>query len=619
MIKKYSLCTLAVCSALSGLSAYAADDNYQLEQVLMMSRHNLRAPLADNGSVLAQSTKKKWPQWDVPGGQLTTKGGVLEVYMGRYTREWLAQQGLIKDNECPGSDEVYAYANSLQRTVATAQFFITGAFPGCDVPVSHQDEMGTMDPVFNPVITDGSEAFNKQALTAMNSTAEKLTLKPAFQRLEKIIDYKNSPACDGKKQCDLSSNNQNKFFAENGKEPTVSGPLKIGNSLVDAFTLQYYEGMPADQVAWGQIKTPEQWQELSAIKNAYQNTLFTSPEVARDVAAPLVDYIRSMLVDEDKASAPKVTLMVGHDSNIASLLTALDFKAYTLPDQNEQTPIGGMIQFQRWHDKKNNQELVKVEYVYQSSEQLRNATPLSLDTPPKRVTLQMNGCQTDANGFCPWDQFTQVLNKAIAGTPMAAAQATANSDKAAADKAAADKAAQAKASADKAAADKAAADKAAADKGKADKAKASADKAAADKAAADKAAADKERAEKAKAVADKAADKAKAEKAKAAADKAAKDKAATDKSANNAADKAATEKSANNAAGKAATEKSANNAADKAATDKSANNATDKAATDQPADSAAADKSAAEAEQGTDKSNKEKQPEPAQQANQPSS
>jgi glucose-1-phosphatase len=522
MIKKFSLCALAVCSALTGISAYAADDDYQLEQVLMMSRHNLRAPLADNGSVLAQSTKKAWPKWDVPGGQLTTKGGVLEVYMGRYTREWLAQQGLIADGECPASDDVYAYANSLQRTVATAQFFITGAFPGCDIQVSHQDEMGAMDPVFNPVITDSSEGFNKQALTGMNSAGEKLALKPAFQRLEKIIDYKSSAACDGKKQCDLSSDNQNKFTAENGKEPNVSGPLKVGNSLVDAFTLQYYEGMPLDQVAWGQIKTPEQWKELSAIKNGYQDTLFTTPEVARDVAAPLVDYIRSMLVDEDKASAPKVTLMVGHDSNIASLLTALDFKAYTLPEQNERTPIGGMIQFQRWHDKKNNRELVKVEYVYQSTDQLRNATPLSLDTPPKRVTLQMNGCQTDANGFCPWDQFTQVLNKAIEGTPMAAsapqpapaapaaeapAAPTAAKDpaadkvaaaKAAADQAAADKAAQAKASAEKAAADKAAAEQAAKDK-------AAADKAAAEQAVKDKAAKDK---------ADKA-DKAKAEKANA--------------------------------------------------------------------------------------------------------
>jgi hypothetical protein len=58
-----------------------------------MSRHNLRAPLANNGSVLEQSTPKSWPEWDVPGGQLTTKGGVLEVYMGHYMREWLAQQG----------------------------------------------------------------------------------------------------------------------------------------------------------------------------------------------------------------------------------------------------------------------------------------------------------------------------------------------------------------------------------------------------------------------------------------------------------------------------------------------------------------------------------------------
>ncbi len=33
------------------------------------------------------------PAWDVPGGQLTTKGGVLEVYMGHYTREWLVAQG----------------------------------------------------------------------------------------------------------------------------------------------------------------------------------------------------------------------------------------------------------------------------------------------------------------------------------------------------------------------------------------------------------------------------------------------------------------------------------------------------------------------------------------------
>jgi hypothetical protein len=81
--------------------AQETPEGYQLEQVLIMSRHNLRAPLANNGSVLEQSTPNKWPEWDVPGGQLTTKGGVLEVYMGHYMREWLAQQGMVKTGECP--------------------------------------------------------------------------------------------------------------------------------------------------------------------------------------------------------------------------------------------------------------------------------------------------------------------------------------------------------------------------------------------------------------------------------------------------------------------------------------------------------------------------------------
>ncbi len=58
----------------SNAQAQTVPEGYQLQQVLMMSRHNLRAPLANNGSVLEQSTPNKWPEWDVPGGQLTTKG-----------------------------------------------------------------------------------------------------------------------------------------------------------------------------------------------------------------------------------------------------------------------------------------------------------------------------------------------------------------------------------------------------------------------------------------------------------------------------------------------------------------------------------------------------------------
>ncbi|EAW8136246.1 TPA: bifunctional glucose-1-phosphatase/inositol phosphatase, partial [Salmonella enterica subsp. enterica serovar 4,[5],12:i:-] len=53
---KKSLLAVAVAGAVllsSAVQAQTTPEGYQLQQVLMMSRHNLRAPLANNGSVLA--------------------------------------------------------------------------------------------------------------------------------------------------------------------------------------------------------------------------------------------------------------------------------------------------------------------------------------------------------------------------------------------------------------------------------------------------------------------------------------------------------------------------------------------------------------------------------------
>jgi len=401
---------IAAAMAVPAAMAQTVPQGYQLQQVLIMSRHNLRAPLANNGSVLEQSTPKKWPEWDVPGGELTTKGGVLEVYMGHYMREWLVAQKLLAAGECPAPESVYAWANSLQRTVATAQFFINGAFPGCDIPVHHQEKMGTMDPLFNPVITDESASFSQQAIKAMETQRQHYALNDSYKLLEKIIHYQQSPACKEKQQCSLAQGSDT-FSAKYQQEPGVSGPLKVGNSLVDAFTLQYYEGFPMDQVAWGEIKTEQQWRLLSKLKNSYQDSLFTSADVARNVAKPLVKYIDKTLVEE-VANAPKITLLVGHDSNIASLLTALDFAPYQLHDQYERTPIGGKIVFQRWHDEAGNRDLMKIEYVYQSSEQLRRTEALTMKSPAQRVTLALKGCPVDGQGFCPIEKFNAVMRDA---------------------------------------------------------------------------------------------------------------------------------------------------------------------------------------------------------------
>lgn len=401
-------------------SVMADNDEYQLEQVLMFSRHGLRAPLADAGSVLAQSTPKTWPAWDTQGGYLTPKGGVLESYFGKYVNSWMVSEGLFGKDKCPTNDEVVVYANSLQRTIATAQYFTLGAFPGCNVKVYHQAGIGIMDPTFNPVIKDDSEQFKQTALDAMNAIAGKhgldglnQQLKPAYDLLTAITDYKNAPVCLEQKRCDLNAEPAS-FTLVSNKEPGVTGPLRIGTSISDDFILQYYEGFPLKDIAWGKIKSDKEWKQLASIKDHYGEVLFGSPEVAKNISAPLLNYINSKLTNgNDRNSSAKFNLLVGHDSNVSSLLSALKIKDYQLPGQFEKTPIGGKIVFERWSDKATGKPLMKIEYLYQTKEQIRNGDVLSLANPPKRVVLEMEDCPIDANGFCDFEVFKQAMKQAI--------------------------------------------------------------------------------------------------------------------------------------------------------------------------------------------------------------
>ena len=147
-------------------AAPAPMDGDQLKQVVLLSRHNLRAPVVASGA-LANATPETWPRWEVAPGELTTKGGVLEVYMGRYIAQWLRQAQLLPVSGCPHEDDFHAYANSLQRTQATAQFFVAGAFPGCHIAVEQRMPLGSMDPLFDPVIRRDDAAFRTRALESM--------------------------------------------------------------------------------------------------------------------------------------------------------------------------------------------------------------------------------------------------------------------------------------------------------------------------------------------------------------------------------------------------------------------------------------------------------------------
>ena len=69
-----------------------AEQNYKLEKILILSRHNLRAPLVTKDSAIGQMTPYNWFDWQVKAGDLSLKGALLETAMGQYFRLYLERK-----------------------------------------------------------------------------------------------------------------------------------------------------------------------------------------------------------------------------------------------------------------------------------------------------------------------------------------------------------------------------------------------------------------------------------------------------------------------------------------------------------------------------------------------
>jgi hypothetical protein len=62
---------------------------YRLEQVVILSRHNIRSPLSGKDSLLGTVTPHTCFNWTSVTSQLSLRGGALETIMGQYFRKYL--------------------------------------------------------------------------------------------------------------------------------------------------------------------------------------------------------------------------------------------------------------------------------------------------------------------------------------------------------------------------------------------------------------------------------------------------------------------------------------------------------------------------------------------------
>ena len=370
-------------------------DSDQLRFTLILSRHGVRPPLTP-ASKLDLRSADPWPEWEVPLGYLTPHGERAIHQMGAYMRLDFARSGLLSASGCPSSNEIYLYADLVERNIESTRNTFAGLEPGCDPPPIHTmvPEVGHGDPLFSP--TRNPSAPPDKSLAA----DQKLNVSASFFSV-----------AENPELTDLAH-----ILAPNPAHPAVKpilddpSPLNAASSLVEDILLEYVDEKPMSQVAWGRVDEAALRRLLPLHTRQFAlGTRETSDGRDADLMAHILDTLEQAAQAHPVPGAigpagARLVYLSGHDSNLFRIGGLLSLH-WTVDGRTDDTPPDSQIVFELWHNRKSKQYTVRLRFRAQTIDQLRSASALSLKNPPPEVDLTPPGCE--ANHPCPFTIFEQ--------------------------------------------------------------------------------------------------------------------------------------------------------------------------------------------------------------------
>ncbi|ELQ17117.1 histidine-type phosphatase [Xanthomonas translucens] len=403
---RWMLCmTLAATAGAQARPAQDAAPQLQVEQVVMLFRHGVRAPLQGEAAAAALADRP-WPLWDTPASLLTAHGRTGVQLSGDYTRQWLLREGVLPATRCPAAGAVSVYANTDQRTIASAQILAEALAPGCGLQAGHQPQ-GSDDPLFRPVEA-GAVDFDADAAVASiqrQTGGPGAVVAPYAKELRTMQQILGCSA----KTCDFEHMPSSLSASANGRGIAMHGPLDLTSGTAEVLILQYTEGLPLDQVGWGRA-TRERIGVVSRL-HALLFEIYARPQyMAARAGAPLA---RRVLDTLGVAHAPKLSVLVASDTHIAALSGLLDLHFHLPGFGQDDAPPGGALVLEQLRDVRSGQRYVRLRYQAQSLDQLRALTPLSLRKPPLLQTLRVPGCSDAKTQLCTLPQFQKVLQESL--------------------------------------------------------------------------------------------------------------------------------------------------------------------------------------------------------------
>lgn len=414
-----TLATLSTPQSLPQSSGAKSGIASELKYVVIVSRHGVRSPTGKTDQ-LNQYSVKPWPVWSIPPGYLTEHGAKLMTLLGAYDREQFAKEGLFAADGCADASHVSIVADSDQRTRETGKALALGMFPGCDVAVRALAE-GTPDPLFHSLesgIGHPDKALATAAVSGRiggNPAGLADAFRPQLNALEEVLQgCKPGPACAGAKSSllDIPSS------VSPGKGDhlvDLRSPLGMAATLSENMLLEYAEGMDVSQVGWGRVDA-NKVRELMQLHTANAELERRTSYIARAGSSNMLRHILRSIEQAIHGKAiegalgrpeDRLLVLVGHDTNLSNISGALGL-TWLIDGRLDDTPPGGALVFELWKDGSTGEYSVRTSYMAQTLDQMRNATPLNVHSPPERVPVFVPGC-SQPDSSCEWTAFQHAV------------------------------------------------------------------------------------------------------------------------------------------------------------------------------------------------------------------
>ncbi len=381
----------------------AVPQGLKLDRVVLLMRHGVRPP-TKSPPMPEGTANQPWPSWPVAPGYLTPHGRVGVERLGGYDRSAWTAAGLLPRSGCA---DIRIVADSDERTIRTAEAYAEALAPGCNVAIDHKPQ-DVADPIFSP-IDERAVAFDaataREAVLAgaggeAGLAALDKRLAPELARLDAILCAPASPTCGVRqKPTGLAA-------AKPDKRPKLNGAIDRASTAAQILLLEYAEGKPMAEVGWGRATSADI--ERLGVFHAEEFRLLARPRyVARANMAGIAPLIVQGLTAD---KGPVVTMISGHDTNIASLGGLLDLH-WKVPGLATDDPApGGAIVLERLVDARG-QAYVRALYRSQTVEQIRNLADPAVEVPYVAV-LPIAGCTArGVVGLCTMQAFKAQLTR----------------------------------------------------------------------------------------------------------------------------------------------------------------------------------------------------------------